>query len=145
MQNLDLLFCSKGYFVIVFKDLEDRKRVFDWGPWFWGYARLSIQPWFPEFNPLSMKTLANLVWVRLSNLPLQLIRLDFLEVIGKDIGHFVIIDNARLDNGFISFVCIYVELDLSVGLSNKIILKWNDKEHHQPLDYENATFRCRSC
>ena len=31
-QNLEFLFYSKGYFVVIFKDLEDRHMVFDQGP-----------------------------------------------------------------------------------------------------------------
>lgn len=90
----------------------------------------SIQPWFPEFNPLTIKTWATPVCVTLPNLPLQWIRVDFLPAIGNALGRFVKIDSDRIANGFISFVCIYVELDLGAGLSEKIILKWDGKELH---------------
>lgn len=45
-------------------------------------------------------------------------------------------DNEILGKGIITFVCICVEVDLSKGLLEKIILKWKGKDYAQPFHYE---------
>ncbi len=92
-----------------------------------------------------MKFLATPVWVCLPNIPLQWIQLDFLEAIGNTLGHFVKIDKEILANKFISFICIFMELDSNKGLLDKISLEWDGKEYLQTLDYENQASRCRVC
>ena len=58
--------------------------------------------------------------------------------------HVIKIYSERLPNGFISFICICVELDLSEGLPYMIIPKGDGKEYLQPLDYENTAFTYRN-
>lgn len=38
-----------------------------------------------------------------------------------------------------------MDVDLSKGLLEKMILKWNDNKWVQLLDYENTAFRCKIC
>ncbi|KAH9319593.1 hypothetical protein KI387_021362, partial [Taxus chinensis] len=47
--------------------------------------------------------------------------------------------------GIRMYARICAEIDLSKGLLDKIILKLGNKQHSQPLDYENTTFRCHHC
>lgn len=128
-QTLDLLFSLKIILYSSSKILQTDIGFFTRVPGF-VVVQDSIQPCFPEFNPLTIKTWATPVCVKLPNLPLQWIRLDFLPVIGNVLGRFVKIDSDRIANGFILFVHIYVELGLGAGLSDKIILKWDGKELH---------------
>ena len=68
-----------------------------------------------------------------------------LKEIGNTLGKFVVVDGDRLHKGMATYVRICVEVDLSEGLPEQITLNWNSKTWVQHLDYENTTFRCRSC
>lgn len=85
------------------------------------------------------------VWVRLHNLPLHFWHLKVLTTIGNSLGKFLKIDEDRVNRGIFTFARICVEVDLSQGLPEHITLKYNNSLRIQLLDYENTTFRCRSC
>lgn len=51
----------------------------------------------------------------------------------------------RIERCIHTFARICVEVDLSEGLPDNIILIHNNSQWKQPLDYENTAFRCRGC
>ncbi|KAH9321970.1 hypothetical protein KI387_016609, partial [Taxus chinensis] len=61
------------------------------------------------------------------------------------LGKYIKIDNERIKLGIYTLVRIYVEINLSKGLLDIILLKWGNSQWEQVLDYENTTFRCRMC
>lgn len=85
------------------------------------------------------------VWVKLYNLPLHFWHYKVLEGIGNNLGTFLKVDNERLSKDIYTFARIYVDVDLSQGLPDHILLLHNEKQWVQPLDYENIAFRCRIC
>lgn len=54
-------------------------------------------------------------------------------------------DDERAIRGIFTFARICVEVDLSEGLPDHITLNFNNTQWIQQLDYENTTFRCRTC
>lgn len=48
-----------------------------------------------------------------------------------------------MDKGIFTFARICVEMDLSKGLPDGILLSHKDLKWTQALDFENTTFRCR--
>ena len=42
---------AKGFFTIVFSNLEDKDRIFEGGPYFLASAGLYMRPWKPNFTP----------------------------------------------------------------------------------------------
>jgi len=69
--EINLHLGSKGFFIVVFTNLEDRDRVFEGGPYFYATAGLYMQPWVMNFV-LERETFAFiLVWIRLYSLPLD--------------------------------------------------------------------------
>jgi hypothetical protein len=142
----ELFFCSKGFFIVNFSTEAECQRILEQGPWFWGRSGLSMQRWFPEFNPLTMTAMTTPVWVRLPNLPLHFYSASFLPTLGNALGRFIKIDTDRITKGFITFARICVEIDLSQGLPDRILIDWGDGDPFiQMVDYENTAFRCRSC
>jgi hypothetical protein len=62
------------------------------------------------------------------------------------LGRFIKIDTDRITKGFVTFARICVEIDLSQGLPNRILIDWiEDDPYTQLVDYENIAFMCRSC
>jgi hypothetical protein len=142
----ELFFCSKGFFIVNFSTEAECQRVLEQGPWFWGRSGLSMQRWFPDFNPLTMTAMTTPVWVRLPNLPLHFYSSSFLPTLGNALGRFIKIDTDRIAKGFVTFARICVEIDLSQGLPDRILIDWGDGDPFiQMVDYENTAFRCRSC
>ena len=86
-----------------------------------------------------------LVWVRLHNLQLHFWHHKVLTGIGNSLGKFLEIDADRVTKGIFTFARIYVDVDLSKGLPDHILLLHNNQQWSQSLDYENTTFRCRTC
>lgn len=102
-------------------------------------------PWFPGFDATTMVVLKMLVWVRLHNLPLHFWLPRALEAMGNALGKFLKINKERVSRGIHTFARICVEIDLSQGLPDSIILIHNNTQWKQLLDYENTTFTCRGC
>jgi len=62
---------AKGFFTIVFSNLEDKDRIFDGGPYFFTLEGLYIRPWKPNFV-LERETFKQVpVWIRLFSLPID--------------------------------------------------------------------------
>lgn len=110
-----------------------------------GTARLFLTPWFPGFDPATVVITRTPVWIRLPNLPTHLWHTVVYRAIGNTLGSFIRGDFWRETKGLYTYARICVELDLSKGLPDQIILKMNDFVWTQNLDYENTAFRCRHC
>ena len=137
--------CAKGFFIVYFKAPTNHKKVIENGPWFWGRDGCFITPWTANFDPVHALVTITLVWVRLLNLPIHFWSIEALNEIGNALGKFVAVDDDCLQKGMATYVHIYIKVDLSEGLLKKITLNWNSKSWVQLLDYENTTFRCRTC
>lgn len=137
--------CSKGFFIVIFLVAEEREKIFNEKPWFWGSAGLFVTPWFPEFDANTMVVSRMPVWVRLHNLPLHFWHFKTLAAIGNTLGRMLKIDTERHIKGIFTFARICVEVDLSQGLPESIYLNFNNSQWKQSLDYENTAFRCRGC
>lgn len=144
-ENCDIHLCSKGFFIVKFDTIKDKEFALNEGPWFWGNAGLFVKSWSPDFDPNSMVVTKMPVWVKLFNLPIHFWHYKVLEGIGNTLGTFIKVDNERLDRDIYTFARICVEVDLSQGLPEHILLIHNGKQWAQPLDYENTAFRCRIC
>jgi hypothetical protein len=62
---------SKGFFIAVFMNLEDRNKIFEGGAYLHASAGLYIIPWKENFSP-KKETFKNvLVWLRIYSLRLD--------------------------------------------------------------------------
>jgi len=80
------------------------------------------------------------VWVRLHNIPLLFWNHKVLISIGNTLGKFLKIDEGKLTKCIFTFTRICVEVDLSQGLLESILLNFNNTQWTQSLDYENTAF-----
>lgn len=119
---------SKGFFTMVFTNLEDKDRVFEGGPYFYAVDGLYMRPWVMNFV-LERETFTSVpVWIRLYSLPLDYWLPESLKAIGNKLGHFLKISKATLWGKYTSFARICVEMDLSGALPDEIILEVYDEE-----------------
>lgn len=116
------LYISKVFLLFCFTIMQ-KSEVFEEGPWFWERPRHFITPWFPEFDSNTLSTTRMPVWVCLPNLPLHFWNLSILENIGNTLGRDLKTYIERATVGLFTYAHIYVEIDLSKGLLDKIIFK----------------------
>ena len=102
-----------------------------------------MTPWFPDFDANTMVVSKMPDWVTLHNLPLHFWHHKVLITIGNTLGKFLKTDGDRLTRVIFKFAIIFVEVDLSQGLPESILLNFNNTKWTQCLDYENTAFRCR--
>lgn len=86
-----------------------------------------------------------LVWIGLLDPPLHFWSVQTLEAIGNKIGKFLKIVSDGVEVGPATFACICLEVDLSLGFSDKITLIWNNSKWIVKLHYQNKAFRCHIC
>ena len=66
--SIELHLGSKGFFTIVFANIEDKDRVFEGGPYFYAATGLYMRPWIMNFVPKRETFTSVPVWVRLYSL-----------------------------------------------------------------------------
>jgi hypothetical protein len=69
--EVELHLGSKGFFIVVFMNLEDRDRVLEGGPYFHSLARLYMRPWKENFSPEKETFKEVSVWQIFYSLPLD--------------------------------------------------------------------------
>lgn len=136
---------SKGFFIVVITNIEDKDKVFEGGPYFYAVAGLYIWPWMMNFVPERETFTSVSVWVRPYSLPLDYWRTESLSSIGNKLGRFVKESKATRRGKYTSFTRICVEMDLSRALLDEVILEVFDEEWVQTVDYEHIPFRCFRC
>jgi hypothetical protein len=103
------------------------------------------KPWYKEFDPSTESFNKMPLWVRLLNLPLHL-WLDYvLEAMGNAIEDFILVDSACSRVYRMMYARILVEMNISKGLPEMIMLNSLHGPWNQLLDYEGIPFRCRIC
>eukprot|EP00253_Pinus_taeda_P029313 PITA_29313 len=129
--SIDLHLGSKGFFTVVFTNIEDKERVFEGGPYFYVATGLYMRPWKMNFVPERENFTSVPVWVRIYSLPLDYWQIESLAAIGNKLGRFVKATEATRRGKYTSFVRICVEMDLSGALPNEVILETIFKTFHK--------------
>ncbi|GLJ09281.1 hypothetical protein SUGI_0105550 [Cryptomeria japonica] len=79
-------FIPKGFFMVLFKDGEDKNQILNRENWLANNHAIYLQPWSPIFNPISLVVYSAPLWIRLYNLPIEYWSEDLLEKIDKTLG-----------------------------------------------------------
>ena len=62
---------AKGFFTVIFSNLEDKERISEGGPYFMNNAGLFMRHWVDCYNLENENMLAAPVWIRLFGLPIE--------------------------------------------------------------------------
>jgi hypothetical protein len=143
--HYDLQLGSKGFFTIIFHNLEDRNRIFDGGPYFYNSAGLFLRFWTEKFSPEKEDFAHAPVWIRLYSLPQEFWLEEVLAGIGNTIGIYVKSSEATKQWRYTSYARICVYLNIAKPLPGSITLEYHDEDWSQTIDYEHIPFRCRKC
>jgi len=136
---------EKGFFTVVFTNLEDKDRVFDGGPYFFASVGLYMRPWKANFVPEKETFTQVPVWIGLFSLPIDYWGLVTLKHIGDRLRTFIKASEAMMQRRYTSCARICVEMDVSGALHEGMWLEFRDEDYYQAIDYEQIPFRCRRC
>lgn len=79
----------KGFFKVIFANLEDKDKIVEGGLYFYNSADHYIIHWEACFGPHKEDFLTTPVWVRHYSLPIDFLILEILEGISHCFGRFV--------------------------------------------------------
>lgn len=143
--HIDLKLGAKGFFTVIFANLEDKERIFEEGPYFMNNAGLFMRDWEDRYNPDAEKLLAAPIWVRFFGLPSEFWHPEVLEGIGNSIRAFVKVAESTKRGKYTSYARICVYMNIAEPLLEFVEVEYHDEIWQQPIDYEHIPFRCCRC
>ena len=126
--HYDLQLWGKGFFTIIFFNMEDKNQFQYGGPYFFNSAGLLLRQWKMKFNRDKEDLTVLSVWIRMYSLPTEYSREEILEDLGKTIGKIFKSLEQTKEVRYISYARIHVYMDLSRELPEAINLSWEDEE-----------------
>ena len=106
---------------------------------------LRLQNWIADFDPYAQKVTTTMIWVRFYKLPWEYWHSQLLVDILRGVGVALKIDNMTITSDFGHFTRMLIEADLTVELSEVIMLKKPDKSFFVDMVYENLPIFCSTC
>lgn len=110
--HYDLQLGAKGFFTIIFFNLENRMRIFEGAPYFFNSAGLLLRIWKERFHPKLEDLSIIIVWIKLYSLPTELWEPEILEAIGNTLGTFLKSADQTIKGHYTSFarICVYLNI-----------------------------------
>jgi len=143
--HVELKLGAKGFFTLIFSNIEDKEMIFDGGPYFMNNAGLFMRYWVDCYNLDKEKMLLALISIRLVGLPMELWDPEILKGIGNTIGSFVKVEKYTKIGRYTSYARICTYMNITEHLLDFIELEYHDEIWQQLVDYEHIPFRCRRC
>jgi len=131
----------KGFFTVIFSNLQDKERAFENGPYFYYNAGLFMRYWEECYNLDKEKNLLSPVCVRLFGLPMDFSDSEILEGIGNTIGSFVKIAKTMKKGRYTLYARICVYMNIVNPILDSVELEYHEEVWQQNLDYEHIPFR----
>jgi hypothetical protein len=136
--DYELQLSSKGFFTIIFYNLEDKDRIFEGGPYFYNTVGLYLR-----FCPEKENFAYTPVWIPLYSLPQEFWLEEILLGIGNTLGKYVKSFKSTKQRKYTSYARICVYMNISKTLPDTVTLEYQDEELAQTIDYEHIPFKCR--
>jgi hypothetical protein len=104
-----------------------------------------LKRWRLAFNPDTDYFTHRHLWVLLPGLPLHLWNEGALRAIGNSLGKFIALDTQTLNSSLRTMGKVLVEIDITAGLPETLVIDWRGRKLLQKLDYLGLPFRCNLC
>jgi hypothetical protein len=141
--DYELQLSSKGFFTVIFYNLEDKDHIFEGGPYFYNSVGLYLRFWTDRFCPEKENFSYAPVWIHLYSLPQEFWLEEILMGIGNTLGKHVKSSEATKQRKYTSYARICVYMNISKSLPGTVTLEYQDEEWAQTIDYEHIPFRCQ--
>jgi hypothetical protein len=141
--DYELQLSSKGFFTVIFYNLEDKDQIFEGGLYFYNSVGLYLGFWTDRFCPEKENFAYTPVWIHLYSLPQEFWLEEILMGLGNTLGNYVKSSEATKQRKYTSYARICVYMNISKALPGTVTLEYQDEEWTQTIDYEHIPFRCR--
>ncbi|CAN0826628.1 hypothetical protein LINGRAHAP2_LOCUS743 [Linum grandiflorum] len=88
-----------------------------------GETYLTVHQWYRGFNPWTSEVSTTIVWVQLSDLPIEFYNTLAVKRIARRIGHPICVDRATDEGARGKYARVCVEVDLTKPLLSKYLLE----------------------
>lgn len=136
---------GKGFFSLKFANQDDQYRASRSTSWKLACGSFHIREWKPDFDPYNAQTSMTQVWVRLFHLPEEYWDPDFLVGIFRAVGNVIKLDGHTAAGMVGHFARALVEIDLSLPITESIMIGRSSTSFQVNFGYENLPFFCTFC
>ncbi|KAI5382050.1 hypothetical protein KIW84_UN0211 [Lathyrus oleraceus] len=142
----ELYYNEEGYFIVRFRNQEDREHVLAQGPYFIYGKPLYLRQWSSDFEMKEDILRVMPLWVTFPQLPLHLWGEKCLAKIASSIGKPITMDECTTKKLRVSYARMLVEVDVTQKLRNSINIRdHNNKLVQQCIEYEWVPKYCHKC
>lgn len=142
----ELYYNEEGYFIVRFRNQEDREHVLAQGPYFIYGKPLFLRQWSSDFEMKEDILRVMPLWVTFPQLPLHLWGEKCLAKIASSIGKPITMDECTTKKLRVSYARMLVEVDVTQKLRNSINIRdHNNKLVQQCIEYEWVPKYCHKC
>lgn len=131
----------RQFYMVRFEKEEEYLAALTGGPWRVFGSYLMVRAWSPEFDPLKDDIVTTPVWIRLTNIPVNLYHKSILMGIAKGLGQPVRVDMTTLNFERARFARVCVEVNLSKPLKGTVLI--NGERYF--VAYEGLSEICSKC
>ncbi|XP_070029543.1 uncharacterized protein [Nicotiana sylvestris] len=146
VQKPKVLFHNEGYFIVLLSTNEEKERVLMNGPYTINNRPVIMRQWSENFD-LNEEVLRTIpLWIKFSNLPLNLWSNQVLSKIGSGLGKPIYANSCTAIAERISYAMILIEMDVTRSLPEKIKLcDPKGKVLEQIVHYDYKPTYCQKC
>uniref|UniRef100_A0A803N8Z5 DUF4283 domain-containing protein n=1 Tax=Chenopodium quinoa TaxID=63459 RepID=A0A803N8Z5_CHEQI len=142
----EIFYHSEGYFVIRFKEMEDRNRVLYSGPYTIANKPVIVKPWEMDFDFQKEALRMVPIWIQFPNLPLNCWGMNSLSRIGSTLGTPLLADECTASQTRLSYARLLIEIDLTQPIKHNIVIEGsNGRTINQKVVYEWEPIYCKRC
>ncbi|GLJ53924.1 hypothetical protein SUGI_1152110 [Cryptomeria japonica] len=138
-----LKFLSKGFFVAIFVEPEERNHILQLQNWYLEGHPLYVQPWAPNFEPTPLAVYEKPVWIRQFNLPTEYWSDPRLEIIDRSLGTLLEIDEGII--GLDLYTYARIKITAVKKIPDYITLVTKDGVWLQQVKVEQELIPCHRC
>ncbi|XP_052483725.1 uncharacterized protein LOC128039295 [Gossypium raimondii] len=145
-EEVDFVALKDGVIIVKFGCQEDRSRILNLSPWLFDRCLFSLLPFEKGKELESYEFQFVPFWVRIYNIPIELMDRQTALDVGNTIGVLVAIDWKDRFGSWTEFMRLKVKIDVSKPLRR--IVKFADKDGNERislLKYERLLDFCHSC
>ncbi|CAK8577790.1 unnamed protein product [Lathyrus sativus] len=142
----ELYYNDEGYFVLRFKNNEDKEKIMEQGPYFIYGKPIFLRYWTTDFEIKEDLLHVLPLWITLPNLPLHLGGEKSISKITSAVGKPITTDKCTAKKLRISYARVLVEVDITQKMRDKVCIKdHNGRILEQKIEYEWKPVYCQSC
>ncbi|PPS09761.1 hypothetical protein GOBAR_AA10888 [Gossypium barbadense] len=122
-EEVDFVALKEGAIIVKFRCLEDRSRILNLMPWLFDKCLFSMVPFVKGKNIASYEFGLSPFWLRVYNIPIELMDRQLAVEVGNTIGELVAIDWKDRNGAWTEFMRLKVKIDISKPLRRIVKLE----------------------